>query len=138
MSGASVAFPLALKYNLKPLCIRKKEDLSHYICGQIITNINYKPDFSDVKFVEGDVSAQQYIIVDDFIASGKTVNNIIECMSKETKAVCVGMIMYAYYADLCHYNNIPIYGAAWEAKQKEMTLNQADRIRLLPEDLTPV
>jgi adenine/guanine phosphoribosyltransferase-like PRPP-binding protein len=48
--------------------------------------------------VEGDISAQNYIILDDFIDSGKTVRTIMEAIEEATNggATCVGTLQ-AYY-----------------------------------------
>jgi hypothetical protein len=60
ISGAAFAFPLSLQLNKPLICVRKRKDNTHY--GDI---------------VEGCTNATSYIIVDDFIASGKTISRIM-------------------------------------------------------------
>lgn len=74
-SGALVASPLAMALNKKLILIRKGEEiLSH---GELI---------------EGSISGR-YIILDDFIASGKTIDRVTEFL-KDTTGKCVGIILY--------------------------------------------
>lgn len=91
MSGAAIAFILSHWLNIPLLCIRKKEENSHFRSS--------RPSC----VCEGNLDAKRYLIVDDFISSGNTVNYIIESLAEEIpRAQCVGMLMYAGYSDSAH------------------------------------
>lgn len=79
MSGALLAAPLALALDKTMILVRKGED-SHSM---------YK--------IEGDIGAQKYLIVDDFIGTGTTVRTIIEEIFEEMKwrtlePQCIGIL----------------------------------------------
>lgn len=77
LSGALFAPILAMRLNKTLLAVRKGED-SH-----------------SSQMVEGDFGAKRYIIVDDFIAGGSTVYNIMKEIHSEVKhAECVGFFGY--------------------------------------------
>lgn len=88
MSGAAMAFLLSHWLSLPLICVRKPTDGSHFH--------NYW-NFQEKGLVcEGNMDAKRYLIVDDFIATGDTVNRIINAIKKEVpNAVCVSMLMYA-------------------------------------------
>ncbi len=78
MSGAAVAFPLALALNTSLVCIRKNNDNSHY-------PFNF----------EGNADVKDYIIVDDFICGGSTVRNLLSKMAKaKPLATCKAILLY--------------------------------------------
>jgi orotate phosphoribosyltransferase-like protein len=82
-SGAAMAFILAHELKVELLCVRKKDDGSHFL------EFNKNP-------LEGNVDAKKYLIVDDFVCSGRTVNYIIESINTHMPtAKCVAMVMYA-------------------------------------------
>ena len=86
MSGAAMAFILANEMKLPLLCVRKKGESSHYVNG-----------YED-RILEGNLTTEKFLLVDDFISSGKTVNYMLDCIKKDIPtAVCVGMLMYAGY-----------------------------------------
>ena len=87
-SGAAMAYILAYKLNLQLLCVRKKTDGSHF---------HKSYPFSDRGWVcEGNLGSKRYLIVDDFITSGGTINYIVDSIQKEAPfAQCVSMLMYA-------------------------------------------
>ena len=88
MSGAAMAFLLAHQLKLPLLCVRKKNESSHYRSQMGST------------LMEGNLDCQRYLLLDDFISSGDTVNYIIESINKEIpQAKCVAMLMYAAYSD---------------------------------------
>ncbi len=88
MSGAAMAFLLSHQLRVPLLCVRKKEEPSHY--RRQVSNT----------LLEGNMDCLRYLLVDDFISSGDTVNYMIESISKELpKAKCVAMLMYAAYSD---------------------------------------
>ena len=72
VSGAALAFPLSYLLNKPLLCVRKETCNSHFITD------SYNPSF-----VEGDAGTQSYIIVDDFITTGNTINYINRKISDE-------------------------------------------------------
>lgn len=80
LSGASVAYPLSFKTGLPLICVRKGEK-RHSL-------------FS----LEGNLSCQKYIIVDDTISTGDTVSKIVSRIKKSIPdAKCVGIVLYDYH-----------------------------------------
>lgn len=80
MSGALVGPMVAARLNKEFLMVRKRKDNSH-------------SSFD----VEGTVpvTSQRYIIVDDFICSGRTVRTVIDKISEVLpEAECVGIAVY--------------------------------------------
>lgn len=78
-SGTLFAPTLALKMNKHMLMVRKN-DGSH--AGQ---------------YPEGNYGLENYVIVDDFIESGKTLETIKKAVENENKnAKCVGVLLYAW------------------------------------------
>lgn len=82
-SGAALAYPLSAQLNIPIICIRKPDDRSHGLS------------------IEGTQrNIKKYVIVDDFMESGKTIKAIIEAINKkkdyfdEGRAECVGIILY--------------------------------------------
>lgn len=85
MSGAAMSFLLSHWLNIPLICVRKSTDGSHF------HNASHKG-----LVCEGNLDAKRYLIVDDFIATGDTVNRIINSIRKEAPdAECVSMLMYA-------------------------------------------
>lgn len=83
VSGAAMAFLIAHAMKLPTLCVRKEDDASHY------RRYRNTP-------LEGNMNTLRYLILDDFISSGNTVNYIIDCITKELpRADCVAMLMYS-------------------------------------------
>jgi adenine/guanine phosphoribosyltransferase-like PRPP-binding protein len=77
MSGALIAPVLAIALNKTMIMVRKERSHS-------------------CRFVEGDCGTRTYIIVDDFIESGKTIKNIYKRVSNfATQARCIGV----YFTD---------------------------------------
>ena len=84
MSGAAMAFILAYELEVHLLCVRKGTDDSHF------------HDVSRGRMLEGNVDTKKYLIVDDFISSGRTVNYIMDSIqANSSHAECVAMLMYA-------------------------------------------
>jgi adenine/guanine phosphoribosyltransferase-like PRPP-binding protein len=79
MSGAIPGGAIAYLLKKQPILVRKAKpcDESH----------------SD-KEVEGDKKIRRYIIVDDFIATGTTLDNIINSIHRWNGAKCVGVYLY--------------------------------------------
>lgn len=77
-SGAALAFPLSFFMKV-PLIHVRKMDGSHY----------QEP-------IEGSVSSKRYVIVDDMISSGNTINRIIDVINRNYKrpAKAVGICLF--------------------------------------------
>jgi adenine/guanine phosphoribosyltransferase-like PRPP-binding protein len=83
-SGTSMGFLLSHLLDIPVLCIRKKNDSSHYS--------NWRGP------LEGNIGLERYLIVDDFISSGDTVRYIMDEIHREVpKAKCVALLMYTQY-----------------------------------------
>lgn len=91
-SGAALAFPLS--YFLKVPLIHVRKGNSHYGSGTI----------------EGTISSERYIIIDDFIDSGATIKKIIREVKKEMDAKPVAICLYASskYSATARFENIPL------------------------------
>lgn len=84
MSGAAMAFILAYELEVQLLCVRKASDNSHF------------HDMNRGRVLEGNVDTKKYLLVDDFISSGDTVNYIMDSIRNDgSSAECVAMLMYA-------------------------------------------
>lgn len=93
-SGLAMGFILAHALGLPVLCVRKKNDGSHYS--------TYQPSS-----LEGYLGVNRYLIVDDFIATGATVNYIIRSIEEELpQAECVAMLMYTQATNTSHRHPI--------------------------------
>ena len=90
VSGSAMAFILAHELGVDLLCVRKKNDGSHFLA------------FNEIP-LEGNMAAKKYIIVDDMIVSGKTVSYIIESINTHLpNAKPVAMVMYTAYHNDTH------------------------------------
>ena len=74
-SGAAVAYPLSFLTKTHLICVRK--DKAH-----------------NKSKTEGATEVKRYLIVDDFICSGKTIKNIISAL----KGKPVGILLYSAYS----------------------------------------
>jgi adenine/guanine phosphoribosyltransferase-like PRPP-binding protein len=84
-SGAAMAFILSYKLGLHLMCVRKKTDTSHF-------HEYYRKRFH----VEGNLDSQRYLIVDDFMDTGTTIENIIDAVKSEApQALCMSILFYA-------------------------------------------
>lgn len=118
ISGASMAFILASRLKLPLLNIRKMDENSHYV-KQMGT------------LIEGNTGASKYMIVDDFISSGDTVNHIIATIKREMPfAECVAILMFAAMADGEH--TYP----EWEKPMK--VISSRPDVDVSSTELTPV
>jgi adenine/guanine phosphoribosyltransferase-like PRPP-binding protein len=82
-SGHAMAFILGHALNIPLLLVRKEKDGSHY-SGYRSTPL------------EGNFGTRRYLVVDDFISSGRTANYIINCINKELPlADCAAILLYA-------------------------------------------
>jgi adenine/guanine phosphoribosyltransferase-like PRPP-binding protein len=93
-SGAAVAFTLAYKLKVPLICIRKTTDKSHY------KNI-----------YEGIENIKRYIIVDDFIETGSTIDRIKKGVcSRSEGAKLVGIFLYRDCWHNLKYKDTTVYG----------------------------
>jgi adenine/guanine phosphoribosyltransferase-like PRPP-binding protein len=93
VSGAAMAFPLSYKMDIPLLCVRKNSDDSHYSRS------------SSTTCLEGNMSVYKYIIVDDTLCTGETVNRIMDSIhAANALARCVAMILYAQWGDDYQYH----------------------------------
>ncbi len=96
-SGAALAYILSHWMNVPVVCVRKESERSHY------------PSY--LGRLEGFVAFQRYMIVDDFISSGATIDKIRDEIAKVVKtATCVGIVLYSRTAD-SEYRSLPVFGA---------------------------
>lgn len=82
ISGSSIAYPLRYKDGYSLLHVRKSSNYSHGI------TIEASPI---------ETKKLRYIIVDDFISSGTTINNIINSITNifyQIETECVGIFLY--------------------------------------------
>jgi adenine/guanine phosphoribosyltransferase-like PRPP-binding protein len=77
VSGLMVGSPVALRLG-KPLAVARKESEVAHASG----------------VCNADLAGRRYIIIDDFVSSGATVNAITDLMTAETRACRVGLYMY--------------------------------------------
>lgn len=83
-SGAAIAFPLAAKYRLPLIMVRKDHEKSH----------GYKVDCNYSGVIKN------YIIVDDFVATGASVRRILAKIIRraryleKTPPVCTGIYLW--------------------------------------------
>lgn len=84
-SGAAMAYPISAQLNIPLIYVRKPRELSH---GLSIEGTNK--------------NITKYIIVDDFIETGKTIKEIIKAIDKAKNCYpelhcpikCVGIVLY--------------------------------------------
>lgn len=99
VSGMAVGFPISLLLKI-PLINVRKPGLSHYLDE-----------------VEGTISSKRYLIIDDFIESGNTINHIRKVIRSNlgTKTKAVGIFLYAANREDIQddrdgvYRKLPIY-----------------------------
>jgi adenine/guanine phosphoribosyltransferase-like PRPP-binding protein len=96
-SGAALAFILSHWMNVPLICVRKTNDGSHY------------PGYMGL--LEGFTGTKRYMIVDDFISSGRTIDKIRDEIAKKLpQAQCIGIVLYARSND-SDYRSLPVFGA---------------------------
>lgn len=98
-SGSALAYPVAAKLKMPLILVRKNTESSHS---------SYKIEGCTNKDVDN------YIIIDDFISSGKTVNTIIREIDKyqsfcDNPAKCVGIVLYASSKRNKTHKDYPVY-----------------------------
>jgi adenine/guanine phosphoribosyltransferase-like PRPP-binding protein len=125
LSGALIAPAIALEMDKTLLAVRKQ-----------------KTDHGSYP-VEGDHNAKNYVIVDDFIATGNTVDTIMEKIAEHiphAKCVAVLQAYYFNHEDFAEYHSWPEilctrYAENWNARraiqdkekaQRELTQREAE------------
>lgn len=85
-SGCALGFILGHALDVPIICIRRHGEESHYHAWREENN----------RAFEGNSDTKRYLIVDDFIASGNTVNRIMDIIRYNCglDAKCVAMLMY--------------------------------------------
>jgi len=100
MSGAGVAFPLSFLLKV-PLILIRKKGYSHS---------------SDE--IEGTYNSKRYLIVDDFIDSGETINKIIRTYHYYSPAAKpVAMLLYAEDEPRKRWGKIPVFIPVFHLKK---------------------
>jgi adenine/guanine phosphoribosyltransferase-like PRPP-binding protein len=104
-SGAALAFPVAYATGLSLIHARKR-DSSHWV-----------EDNSRCKggIVEGTLGAKKYIIIDDFISSGTTVDRILRDVNAAYKyrgfayvPKCVAIVVYSTGSGRSTFQGVPV------------------------------
>lgn len=106
-SGAIIAPPVAVALNKQLLLVRKSTEDTH-------------SDF----LVEGNPSVHKYIIIDDFMSSGKTAKAIIELVAEfAPQAKCMGFlsVQHHYYYSNCKLGCL-VQHSGWEPVKRRRTL----------------
>lgn len=90
-SGAAMAYILSYTLQFPMILVRQDDDTSHHVKL-------WSPDENpSLKCLEGEVDARSYLIVDDQIEQGRTVNLIVNrIQSYNPSAICVGAVLYAW------------------------------------------
>jgi adenine/guanine phosphoribosyltransferase-like PRPP-binding protein len=88
-SGAAIAYILSYTLQFPMILVRQDDDRSHRMMA-----LNKNPT---LRCLEGEVDAPTYLIVDDQIERGRTVNLIVNrIQSYNPSARCVGVVLYAW------------------------------------------
>ena len=100
MSGALISPVVAARLNKKVIVCRKTTDNSH-------SSYETEANFSDIK---------RYIIIDDFMETGKTIRVILNQVRRANmtksgrgRSKCVGVFLYLNKQQRRSINKIPIY-----------------------------
>ena len=84
ISGAAIGFPVCVRMGYNPLFIRKSQDKTHS-SFMIEGYVEKLKENENIK----------YVIIDDLIDSGKTINRIIKTMKNAfNHSECVGIFLY--------------------------------------------
>lgn len=85
-SGAAIAYPLSYLLQMPLILVRKDDDSSHHVKLRRIDRLRY---------LEGEVHANTFLIVDDQIESGASILKIIERIRDyNPNARCVGVMLF--------------------------------------------
>jgi len=92
-SGSACAYALSYKLGIPLICIRKKNRKSHFD-----------------GFYEGRINVKDYIIVDDFIETGKTIDEIKRRVKiKSPGANLVAIFLYSSTPYFLDWDGVPIF-----------------------------
>lgn len=90
-SGAAIAYPISAMLKIPLICVRK-DSRNHY----------RHP-------IEGCITAERYVIVDDFISMGTTMKKITSTIKKEMPdAEPVAIFLYTSGASVKEWKKIPV------------------------------
>ncbi len=111
-SGSAIAYILGYTLDVPLICIRKDTEKAHYK--------SWDSDY--MRRFEGYAAARTYLIVDDFISSGATVERVMKAIDDRChECRCVAMLMYQQSEQVktfhprdenlshSHANGIPVY-----------------------------
>lgn len=90
-SGCAIAFSLATKHNIPLIYVRKRNESSH--------------SSAKVECNDSATEVKKYLIVDDFVDQGSTVNHIVTSIKKYARSVAaypakpVGVLCFDPYVD---------------------------------------
>jgi adenine/guanine phosphoribosyltransferase-like PRPP-binding protein len=103
ISGAIVLAPVSIELNIPYGIIRKKIDRKTLVRhGGTHSNTNIETCIKTEKI-------NQYVIIDDTIDSGDTVNRIVELMDGEYEhSKCIGIILYQQWPGMIKHNDINV------------------------------
>lgn len=90
-SGAALAYPISASLKIPLICVRK-DDGNHF-----------------EEEIEGCITATNYIVIDDFISTGKTMRRVrASITNKIPKSNLIGIFLYAQSWKHT-WNKIPVY-----------------------------
>lgn len=95
MSGAALAWAVSAHTGIPLICVRKRLDNTHY-----------------PERVEGEQDVTTYLILDDFIGTGRTVETIMDEIASSCHfgAKCVGVLVYlSTEAEKLGYRKYPVF-----------------------------
>jgi len=88
-SGKAMGFILAHQLRLPMVHIRKENENSHYLQWHSLM-----PN----RLFEGNMNVRRYLLVDDFVASGKTVWHVYQTIhAAAPEAECVALLLYGSF-----------------------------------------
>ena len=90
-SGASIAYPVGFLTGLMLICVRREGSSHGY-------------------FVEQSNNCRRYLIIDDFVCSGATIDSILRKLESFTDLTCVGIFCYYNsHNEKSSYKELPIF-----------------------------
>ncbi len=103
VSGAAVGFPVALCLDKPILVLRKDNEDSHCMPGELMNKHH---------------AGKRVLFLDDFMSTGRTRERCSAAIAKQTKARVVAQYMYAQ--NELHWGKLPRALAEWDAAGEEM------------------
>lgn len=112
VSGSAMAYILSYTLKLPLICVRKAGEPSHY------PNEGFKTlDPGD--YFEGNLDVKKYLIVDDRICSGATVNRIRSSIEDRVPtAKCSAILLYCRVAESINIPLSELSGDYWNFKKE--------------------